>query len=385
MSLVIALFIQGVLSFFSPCILAIIPIYMGYLTTGAKTEDDQGNVSYNKKKVLLSTMAFVLGISTVFFIAGLSLSAIRGWIVEYQFMITITGGFIMIFMGLFHLEIISIPFLNQEKRLNKTMKSGKMNFINAFLLGFLFSFAWTPCIGPLLSSALILSASATSAWLGNMYILSYTVGFVVSFMILGLFTEQILNVFKRKQSLMKIIVKFGGILILGIGIWMIGTTYRDILIFQSNHNHTEVSPVVEGKNDMETYNFTLEDQNGKTHTLSEYLGQPVLVTFSATWCPYCAEQMEIYKTLMQTQEVQILVIVSPNYNNEKDKDYILNYIQENNLGELTFLFGNQALVQKYQVTGYPTSFVYKSDGSLMGYLPGAASEETLVDLIAQAK
>ncbi len=402
MGIIFAMFIQGVISFFSPCILSLIPIYMGYLTSDAKSFDDEGKVVYQKKKVLLTTFFFVLGISSVFFLTGLSVSVLRRWIYDYQIIFTILGGMTLIFMGLFHIGIISVPWLQRERRV-QVKPLGTISFVKAFLLGFLFSFAWTPCIGPLLSSALILSASAESSLVGNSYILAYTLGFISSFMVLGFFTEEILNMFKKNQKVITTIVKIGGVIVLVMGSWMLGTSFQEILLLQRTqgtvevhdietcddptHNH-QVGTNVE-KRDLQTDNFSLEDQNGQLHTLSDYSGEPLIVTFFATWCPYCKEQMDVLKLIQEEQAANILIIVNPNYNNEGSKEDILKYIEDNQLENLTILFDDTSVLrmydQRYGVSGYPTSFIYRTDGDLLGRAPGAVAQEAFLEIIEQAK
>ncbi|MFV0479454.1 MAG: cytochrome c biogenesis protein CcdA [Anaerorhabdus sp.] len=390
MGIVIGLFVQGVLSFFSPCILPLLPIYIGYLTADAKEIDEEGKVSYQRKKVLFMTFSFVLGISCVFFLAGLSAAMLRSWLNNYSIIFTILGGMLLVFLGLFHLGVFSIPFLNQEKRIQVKNLKG-LNGAKAFLLGFLFSFAWTPCIGPLLTSALVLAASAESAMLGNAYILAYTLGFIFSFMALGFFTEEILNLFKKRQDLLRWMVRVGGVIMLIMGGWMLRGSFKNILALQSSASSGSISSTetptesaVAGK-DIEEYDFSLEDQYGKTHTLSDYEGEPIIVTFFTTWCTYCKEEIQVLKSLVVEEGVRVFIITVPDYNGEGSKEEILAHIEENDLMELTFLFAEQPILMQYQVSGYPMSYIYKSDGYFLGYLPGAAEKEVFIDLIEKAK
>ena len=173
-----AMFVEGVLSFFSPCILPLIPLYIGYLTADAKTVDENGVITYKRSKVMLTTFFFVLGISTVFFIAGLSILTFKEFFDEYKIVFSMLGGMLLLVFGLIYLNIIKIPALDSEHRLPIKLNFKKMSYFKAFALGFFFSFAWTPCIGPMLSSAVIMAANASSVWLGNAYLLAYALGFI---------------------------------------------------------------------------------------------------------------------------------------------------------------------------------------------------------------
>lgn len=391
---IVTLFVEGMLSFFSPCVIPLIPLYIGYLTADAKTTDENGNIVYKRSKVLFTSLFFVLGISMVFFIAGLSISTFKEFFLEYQLVFSMIGGMLLIVFGCIHLKILRFPLLEGEYRLPIKMDLSKMNFLKAFLLGFFFSFAWTPCIGPMLSSAFILAANATSVWIGNLYILAYALGFILMFLLLGIFTEEILNLLKKNQNIMKYTVTIGGFLILIMGGWMVVNASTEIVSLKKQSAVVAPTPTTDNEgntqtaeNEMEVYNFTLLDQHGESHTLTDYKGDTVFVTFFATWCTYCKQELPILQELQKEDEsLKILVVTRPNYGQESNQAGIEKFIAENGYEDMTFLFDEDGAISSlYGVTGYPTSFVYKPDGTLLGYLPGAAPKETLIDIIQQTK
>ncbi|WP_326911260.1 cytochrome c biogenesis CcdA family protein [Sedimentibacter sp. MB31-C6] len=210
--------LEGFLSFFSPCVLPLIPVYISYLAGNGKSVDANGTIVYERKKVLINTLFFVLGISSTFFILGFSFSALGVFFNQNKVLFSRIGGIIIIIMGLLQLDIIKLNLLKREKRFNLDLNRKKMNPIVAYIMGFTFSFAWTPCVGPALSSILILASNASSSFTGNMLVLIYTLGFVIPFVILGMFTTQALNFFKEKRNLMKYTIKIGGIILIIIGI-----------------------------------------------------------------------------------------------------------------------------------------------------------------------
>ncbi len=391
---IVTLFVEGMLSFFSPCVIPLIPLYIGYLTADAKTTDENGNIVYKRSKVLFTSLFFVLGISMIFFIAGLSISTFKEFFLEYQLVFSMVGGMLLIVFGCIHLKILRFPLLEGEYRLPIKMDLSKMNFLKAFLLGFFFSFAWTPCIGPMLSSAFILAANATSVWIGNLYIFAYALGFILMFLLLGIFTEEILNLLKKNQNIMRYTVIIGGVLILIMGGWMVVNASSEIVSLKKQSAVVAPTPAPDNGdnvqtvgNEMETYNFTLKDQHGESHTLTDYKGDTVFVTFFATWCSYCKQELPILQELQKEDEtLKILVVTRPNYGQETDQAGIEKFIAENGYEDMTFLFDEDGAISSlYGVTGYPTSFVYKPDGTLLGYLPGAAPKETLIDIIQQTK
>ena len=196
----ITVFLEGLISFFSPCIIPIIPLYMSYLAGSAKTVNEDGTITYKRKTTLLHTLFFVLGISASFFILGLSFTAIGSFFNNSKYILLIICGILIIVMGLFQTGIIKIKFLQKEKKINANINIKKMNPLFAFILGFLFSFAWTPCVGPALSSVLMMASSQENMVLGNFYVLLYAIGFIIPFLILGLFTNEALNLLKKHQK-----------------------------------------------------------------------------------------------------------------------------------------------------------------------------------------
>ena len=163
----IFVFLEGMLSFLSPCVLPLLPVYISYLAGNGKEIDEQGNIKYQRKKVFINTILFVLGISFAFFILGMSFSAIGTFFRQYQQTFTIIAGIFIILMGLVQLGAFKISFLEKEHKIQTKNNLKKMTPILAFILGFTFSFAWTPCIGPALASVLMLASSSESIWQGN--------------------------------------------------------------------------------------------------------------------------------------------------------------------------------------------------------------------------
>lgn len=211
-------FLEGFLSFFSPCVLPLIPVYISYLAGNGKIVNEDGTVVYERKKILINTLFFIAGISSTFFILGLSFSSMGVFFNSNKLLFSKIGGVIIIILGLVQVGILKFNFLKKEKRFQLEITKYKMNPLLAFVMGFTFSFAWTPCIGPALSSVLILASNAKSTFIGNMYVLIYAIGFIIPFLMLGLFTTQALNFFKEKRSLIKYTIKIGGVILIIIGI-----------------------------------------------------------------------------------------------------------------------------------------------------------------------
>ena len=380
-----ALFLEGLLSFFSPCVLPLVPLYIGYLTSGIDTNLSKAKV---RIQTTVRTLFFVLGISTVFFLAGLGSSALRYFFQKNTIFFSIIGGFLLILFGLFSLGIIDIPFLQKEHRII-SFKKNKNGIIRSYLLGFFFSFAWSPCVGPLFASAMLKSASAESALIGWLYIGCYTLGFIIIFILLGLFTEEVLMLLKKHTNIVRYTKIIGGIVVLCMGIYMLNIGFTSIKALENKTSDN--TTVVENSNDenltdIEKYSFTLKDNKGNDVTLSEYKGKTVVLNFFATWCTYCKMELPSLEEINSTRDdIVIFLVATPNIGNEGSKEYIESFMEENGYSMTVLYDETGEVVSKYNVSGLPTSFFFKPDGSVLGYVPGYVEESSLISILEECQ
>ena len=376
-----ALFLEGLLSFFSPCVLPLVPLYIGYLTSGIDTNLSKAKV---RIQTTVRTLFFVLGISTVFFLAGLGSSALRYFFQKNTIFFSIIGGFLLILFGLFSLGIIDIPFLQREHRI-VSFKQNKNGIIRSYLLGFFFSFAWSPCVGPLLASAILKSASAESALIGWIYIGCYTLGFIIIFILLGLFTEEVLMLLKKNTNIVRYTKIIGGIVVLCMGIYMLNTGFTSIKALENRTlDNTTVVDNTNDENltDIEKYSFTLKDSHGNDVTLSDYKGKTVVLNFFATWCTYCKMELPSLEEINNTRDdIVIFLVATPDIGNEGSEEYIESFMEENGYSMTVLYDETGEVVSKYNVSGLPTSFFFKPDGSVLGYVPGYVEESNLIGIL----
>ncbi len=441
----ITVFIQGLFSFFSPCVLPLIPIYIGYLSGGAKSVDEDGTVSYKRGRVIRNTLFFVLGISFAFFLLGLGFTAAGRFFRDHQTLFTRIGGIAVILFGLYQLGLFGSTLFQKERRISFHPDTLVMNPLTALVLGFTFSFAWTPCVGPALASVLLLAASASSALTGFALIGVYTLGFVLPFMGVGIFTGSLLEFFKKHRSVVNYTVKIGGVLMLLIGImmftgWMNGISAylsgnTDILrndadaVSDTNRENavsdaeeqtgSPVSDTHDAAESTDTVNhapsdsgqtdtagapasepddserpdipapdFTLQDQYGNTHTLSDYKGKTVFLNFWATWCPPCRAEMpeiqEIYEEYGENaSDVIILGIAGPDYGQEGSAEDIADFLSENGYDYPVVMDEGGLYAYLYGISAYPTTFMIDKDGNVYGYVAGQITKAIMQDIIEQ--
>lgn len=221
----LTVFLQGLISFFSPCVLPLMPLYMGYLAGGTYKRTEEGTITYPRKRVFLNTLFFALGITFAFFLLGIGVTAIRHFFANARHWFTLMGGILILLFGLYQLGVFGTSqTMSRERRLPISMDKLAMNPLTALLMGFGFSFAWTPCVGPTLTSVLLMAAGSESRGFGYLLIALYALGFVIPLLLIGLFTTTVLTFFKSNPKVMRYSVIIGGIIMVVIGIRMIWRT-----------------------------------------------------------------------------------------------------------------------------------------------------------------
>jgi cytochrome c-type biogenesis protein len=213
---------SGILSFFSPCVLPLVPSYLIFISGISTDNYNEVLSSKYRKNVLIHSVAFIIGFSFVFISLGFSSSFIGGVLSSYQDYIVKAGGAILIVMGLFYLNIIKIPILNREKIIH--LKEKPVGIFGSFVVGITFSLGWTPCIGPALSSILIIASTSENIYKG-IYLLSlYSLGMAIPFIISSLLCNKLLGFLKRYGHLVKYSVKILGVFLIIVGLLLI-TSY----------------------------------------------------------------------------------------------------------------------------------------------------------------
>lgn len=210
--------IAGILSFFAPCILPVLPVFIS--TILGSVDETARSLRIGKltiyAKPLLRVALFVLGLSASFIIMGLAFGAVGRFINSDVFMAVC--GIIVILLGIYQTGLIKIPFLMREKKLEASRGTG---YFSAFALGFTFSFGWTPCIGPILASVLALTASRGGAFTGAAYMAVYSLGLLVPFLVFTLFSDLLISRIKGIYKHMKAIKIIGGIIIIIMGVFLL--------------------------------------------------------------------------------------------------------------------------------------------------------------------
>jgi len=207
-------FSAGLLSFLSPCVLPLVPVYFASLC-GPEILDPKAAVS--RIPIFLHSLSFVIGFSIVFIILGAGVGLAGFAISAHLVVIRQIAGSLLVVFGLFMLAALKVPWLNYEKRLNPSL-SHTTGYLRSFLTGGIFSLAWTPCVGPILGGILTLALSSETAGQGAYLLAVYSLGLGLPFLIIGAAFGSITPLLRRINRYSKWIYIISGLLLIAIGI-----------------------------------------------------------------------------------------------------------------------------------------------------------------------
>ena len=433
----LTVFFQGLLSFFSPCVLPLVPLYAAYLAGGAGAERS------GRGRVLLHTLCFVAGISAAFFILGLGFTALGRFFSQNRVWFARGSGVIMVALGLYQLGAFGrVDALSRERRLPLRLDRLAVNPVTALVLGFTFSFAWTPCVGPVLSSVLLMASSAGTAGRGFLLIGVYTLGFVIPFLAIGLSAGAALKLFQRHRQVVKYTVKAGAVLLILMGVmtftgWVSGAaSYLSSLgtgASQSQQDQGSGASSQSGSagdssagsassgdsapedadpgdasdgdassgedssgEELPTIpapDFTLTDQHGQSHTLSDYRGKTVFLNFWATWCGPCQNEMpeiqDLYLEWGENQgELIVLGVANPKTednprNQDVSQEEVEAFLEENGYTFPVVMDTTGELFSAYGIWSFPTTFMIDREGNIFGYVSGQLSAQGMASIVEQ--
>jgi len=210
----IVAFSGGLLSFFSPCVLPLVPAYLANLA-GVTAIDPQTRKSY--LPALFHSLSFVLGFSIIFIVLGASVGLIGTTITAYSVLLRQIAGGLIIAFGIFLIAAFKLPWLNYEKRL-KTTTSSSPGYLRSIGIGAAFALGWTPCIGPILGAILTLAWSTQTVAEGALLLTTYSLGLGIPFIILGLVWGAIMPLWKSINRYLGVISIVSGVLLIIVGI-----------------------------------------------------------------------------------------------------------------------------------------------------------------------
>jgi len=225
-----AAFLAGLFSFFSPCVLPLVPGYISFISGISLEEIEKGN---RQNKVIISSIFFILGFSLVFILLGATATILGSFLLEKAFILEKVAGIIIIIFGIHMSGLYRIKFLDYEKRLYA--KTRPVNIvIGPFLMGLAFAFGWTPCIGPILAGILIYAGTQKTLYQGILLLVIYSAGLGIPFLMTALALNKFYMLSNKIKKYFKTIEIVGGILLILIGLLILTNNFHRITSFFIN-------------------------------------------------------------------------------------------------------------------------------------------------------
>ena len=212
-----AAFIGGLISFFSPCVVVLVPAFLSNLAGVSLTEVEKDESAY-RRTVLFNTLLFIAGFTIVFVILGAFFGVISSVLPISQTFLQRVGGILIITFGLFTLGLLKIPFLETERRFNVSNIHTGVKGVRSILTGAAFGIAWTPCVGFLLAGILTLAAVSGQSGQAAFLLLIYSAGLMLPFLVVGLFTGQAAKFLREHGSFVRYTNYVAGVVLIILGI-----------------------------------------------------------------------------------------------------------------------------------------------------------------------
>lgn len=218
-------FTAGLISFFTPCVTVLVPAFLSHLA--GVSLSDPAQIAQRRWQIFHNTIAFVLGFSIVFILLGAALGVLSSFVLDYQIWLSRIGGLLIIYFGLVSLNLVPSPFHFSSSISPSSVSSLKL--LGSFIVGSTFAIGWSSCVGPVLAAILVLAGASASLGSGVTLLTFYSLGLMIPFLLVGLFTTQSAQVLSKHPKLIVNISKLGGILLIILGVLVFTDQFRRLV------------------------------------------------------------------------------------------------------------------------------------------------------------
>ena len=388
-------FLAGLLSFASTCVLPLVPAYVTYMgATAAGTEASVGQ----QLKVLGNAALFVAGFATAFVALGASFGLIGADLRAYRPLLLEVAGIALVLIGIALLIWGRIPGLMREKRFDIAHRLPRTPWA-AYLIGLAFAIGWTPCVGPILAAILLRAGSAGTAAQGALLLAFYSAGLGLPFLIAAGLSGMLTRLLARVRGAYAVLNAVAAVFLIGMGVLIFSnrlTLFNDYFPvlavttpFDSHFESANPTPAPRGTVQVgkPAPDFQLSDLDGKPVSLQHLRGRPVLITFWATWCVPCRDELPLIRDEYLAHRLEGLAVVAIDYGNEST-DTIRAYWTSMKLQPAPVLDPDGQASRSYGVTvtistGLPVSVLVARDGTVSSYEPFPLTRDYLDPALAK--
>lgn len=330
------IFAAGVLTFGTPCVLPIIPIYLSVLLGAAIATAEH----INRTALITRAFFFSLGFVTIFSLLGVGASALGQILIQHQQALQLTGGLVILLFSLRFIGLLEIPLLDRSLNMDNSRFRQQLGPVGAFGMGLVFALGWSPCVGPMLGAVLTYTASTTSdPWVGASMLATYGLGFAVPLMLVAIFAQAGVRQLKRLNQHLPKLQKASGVLLLVVAMFM---------IYGEPTAGSDIDP-----------GYKLTDTAETVTTLPFAKKRPFMVEFYKDDCPVCKKMAPIVASLQSECAAQGVDILQINLSRPENRHFIATYA----------------------LRGVPTFVAYDEAGDIQAKLVGEQRASVLADTI----
>jgi cytochrome c-type biogenesis protein len=370
-------FFAGLLSFASTCVLPLVPAYVAYM--GGQVADGAPQPGIGQQaRVLGNAFLFVLGFSTAFVALGASAGLLGADIKAFRPVLVQVAGVALIVLGVALLGVWRIPWLMRERRLDIAHRLPRAPW-TAYLVGLAFAIGWTPCVGPILAAILIRAGASETAGQGAILLATYSAGLGIPFLVAAGLSGFIMQALARVRGAYGAINAVAAVFLIGMGVLIFTnrlTALNSLIPYfdtpqpvASLPATTIAAPLKPGE---PAPAFSLTDLNGQAISLAGLRGKPVLVTFWATWCAPCRQELPLISSAYQAHREQGLAVVALDFGDES-ADTVRAFWNSMGLEPAPVLDPGGRVADAYGVglktSGLPVSVFIARDGTVSTYWP----------------
>jgi len=381
-------FLAGLLSFASTCVLPLVPAYVTYMGAAAIGTE---TTARQQIKVLGNAALFVAGFATAFVALGASFGLIGADLKAYRPLLLQIAGAALVLIGIALLLLGRIPGLMGEKRFDVAHRLPRAPWAS-YVIGLAFAIGWTPCVGPILAAILLRAGSSGTAAQGALLLAVYSAGLGLPFLIAAGLSGVLSRALTQVRGAYAVLNAVAAVFLIGMGLLIFSnrlTIFNDFFPvvsvttpFDSRFQSSDPTPAPHGpvQAGKPAPDFTLKDVDGQVVSLAALKGKPVLISFWATWCVPCRDELPLIRDEYQAHRAQGLQVVAIDFGDES-ADTVRRFWQSMNLVPAPVLDPTGSASNAYGValssSGLPVSVLVARDGIVSIYEPFPLTREFL--------
>jgi cytochrome c-type biogenesis protein len=372
--------LAGLLSFASTCVLPLVPAYVTYM--GAAAAGTETSVR-QQLRVLGNAALFVAGFATAFVALGASFGLIGADLKAYRPLLLHIAGAALVLIGIALLVLGRIPGLMGEKRFDVAHRLPRAPWAS-YVIGLAFAIGWTPCVGPILAAILLRAGSSGTAAQGALLLAFYSLGLGLPFLIAAGLSGMLSRALARMRGAYAVLNAVAAVFLIGMGLLIFSnrlTIFNDFFPvvavttpFDSHFQSNDPTPAPHGpvQAGQPAPYFTLKDIDGHAVSLAALKGKPVLISFWATWCVPCRDELPLIRDEYLAHRAQGLQVIAIDFGDES-ADTIRHFWQSMSLAPAPVLDPSGTASNAYGValssSGLPVSVLVARDGTVSSYEP----------------